>query len=236
MVKWISFIFLFSLSNNISAKEWKSLKAYQNTTHHKILTPSDWLKTDRTHNTAIWQQANIYNLLNNLPKEYRRIQERRDFYEWLYDTLNSRGHEIVWIEMAHFISKKMRLLETFPCALFIHKKIVVYANEGSQAVFNNAFKELKELFNSKNVLKGDSAIQWDQKMSYKEQYIWLDSLYKTIDSKSLKTIEHMAKGKFLYGLAVPKAIRFKGDISNPKDRYNYATGPLRDYCKVLYKD
>lgn len=130
----------------------------------------------------------------------------------------------------------MRLLETFPCALFIHKKIVIYANKGSQAVFNNAFKELKELFNSKYVLKEDSAIQWDQKMSYKEQYIWLDSLYKTIDSKSLKTIEHMAKGKFLYGLAVPKAIRFKGDISNPKDRYNYAIGSLRDYCKVLDKD
>ena len=236
MTRWLLLLFLCSFNQIILAKEWKSLKAYQSETHKNVLGPSDWFKSDRTHNSIVWQHANIYNLLHNLPEEYSRIIERRDFYKWLYVILNKQGNEIVWVEMAHFISRKMRLLETFPCSLFVHRKIVHYAREGSEAVFNNAFKDLKKIFSSEESLTGTDALHWDETIAHKEQYMWLDSLYQTIDSKSLKTIEHMAKGKFLYGLAVPKAIRFDGEISNPKARYNYAIGPLKDYCKDLYKD
>jgi hypothetical protein len=235
MTRWVLFLFLCGLSNIISAKEWKSLKAYQIETHNKALTPSDWLRRDRTHNSLIWQQANTYNLLHNLPQEYTRIRERRDFYEWLYNTLKINGHKVVWVEMAHFISKKMRLLESFPCALFSNKKIVHYANEGSKAVFNNVFKDLKKLFSSETILMGENARQWDETIAYKEQYKWLDSLYETIDASCLKTIEYIAKGKCIYGLVVSKSIRFKGEISSPKARYIYAITSLRNYCINKYK-
>ena len=236
MMRWLLYACICGVSYTVSAKEWKNFKVYQNETHNQTLSPSDWLKKDRIRNSLVWRQANTYNLLHDLPKEYRSIQERKDFYKWLYVALNKQGYEIVWIKMAYFISKKMRLLETFPWVLFIRKKIVRYANEGSEVVFNNAFMELREIFISKKAMKESLALEWDQKMAYNEQYVWLDNLYKTIDSKSLKTIEHMAKGKFLYGLAVPKAIRFKGQISNSKTRYHYAIGPLRSYCEVLCKE
>jgi len=235
MTRWLLFLFLCVLSNMISAKEWKSLKSYQIETHNKALTPSDWLRRDRTHNSLIWQQANTYNLLHNLPQEYSKIIERRDFYKWFYKTLKSKGNKVVWVEMAHFISKKMHLLETFPCAFFSNRKIVYYANEGSKAVFNNAFKDLKKLFSSETILMGENARQWDETIAYKEQYKWLDSLYQTIDASSLKTIEHMAKGKFIYGLVVPKSVRFKGEISSSKARYLYAITSLRNYCINKYK-
>lgn len=232
----IAFLFIIVLSQNLHAKEWRSLKAYQTEAHSKTLSPSDWLKHDRIHNSIVWQQANLYNLSHNLPQEYLKISERRDFYKWIYGTLKQKGHEVVWVQMAHFISKKMHLLESFPCLLFSNRKIVQYADAGSEVVFNKAFKDLKDLLDSETILKGNKAKEWDESMAYKEQYIWLDSLYLTIDEDSLKTIERMAKGKFLYSLAVPKAIRFKGDISTPEARHSYAIGILWYYCKDKYKE
>ena len=54
-----------------------------------------------------------------------------------------------------------------------------------------------------------------------------------MDKSTVKKIERMAKGKFLYGLVVPNAIRFEGDISKAEDRFQYAMNTLRVYCKDL---
>jgi len=43
----------------------------------------------------------------------------------------------------------------------------------------------------------------------------------------------MAKGKFLYGLVLPKAIRFEGNISDAKDRYVFALEKLRVCCETI---
>ncbi len=69
----------------------------------------------------------------------------------------------------------------------------------------------------------------------KEQYKWIDSIYKTMDAKNLKTLERIAKGNFLYSVFVPKAIRFKGDLSKAEMRYNYAIEVLKPYCENRYK-
>ena len=55
-----------------------------------------------------------------------------------------------------------------------------------------------------------------------------------MDEKSLKKIKRIAKGAFLYALVVPKAIRFKGNLSKAEARYNYAFNRLRVYCKNRY--
>ncbi|SFZ92854.1 hypothetical protein SAMN05428642_1021039 [Flaviramulus basaltis] len=231
MIRWIVFLFLFMLNNTLYAKEWESLKAYQKITQKENLSPSDWLKRDRNENTLVWKEANIFNLKNNLPKEYTSIIQRRDFYKWLYSEISNKGHEILWINMAYFISKKMHLMEVFPYSIFSKRKIKTYAREGSETVFNNAFAELNKLYNSKFILKEEKALEWDKSILKKEQYIWIDSVYKKMDAKSFKTLESIARGEFLYGLLVPKSIRFNGDLSNAESRYQYAINKLKPYCE-----
>ena len=216
------------------AKEWRNLRVYKKQTNNHVLSPTDWLKKDRTNNTLIWQQANIYNLQHGLHQEYSNVIERRDFYKWLIVNLDSKGHEVIWPKMAHYISSKLRLTKAFPYTIFIRKNIKNYANEGSETVFRKGFSLLKELYFSKSILKGKQAEAWDKAILYEEQYYWIEQIYQEMDNKSINTIERMAKGKGFYSFNVPKSIRFKGDISSIQARYDYAIGTLRPYCKKRY--
>ncbi|GAA3613327.1 Insecticidal toxin complex protein [Flavivirga amylovorans] len=234
-MRWIIFFFILTFNYTLSAKEWKNLKVYQRENQQKILSPSDWLKSDRTRNTQVWQKANLFNLKNNLPQEYSSISQRRDFYKWLFTELKKKKHEVIWIKMAHFISRKMHLMEVFPYTIFSKKTIKAYARQGSETVFNNAFVELQKLYTSQSILKTEQALKWDKTILRKEQYDWIDDIYKSMDTKSLKTLGRIAKGKFLYGLLVPKSIRYKGDISKAKIRYDYAVKVLKPYCENRYR-
>lgn len=227
----VLFVLVFGFSISIQAKEWKNIKQFQKSTLKKELSASDWLSSDRRQNTLVWQQANAYNLINNRPEEYKSIKQRRDFYAWINQEFKANGHEVIWQQMANYISCKLRLLETFPHCIFISKSVKIYADQGSEAVFNNAFESLNGLYNSDIILKNNEALNWDKSMLQNEQYIWIESIIKTIDKKSLKQIENMAGGKFLYSFMVPKAIRFKGDISNPEERFNYALNTFRPFCE-----
>ncbi|NMH86257.1 Insecticidal toxin complex protein [Flavivirga algicola] len=234
-MRWIIYLFILIFYNTLSAKEWKSLRVYKKETQRESLSPSDWLKCDRTRNTLVWREANVFNLKNNLPQEYKSIVQRRDFYKWFINELNRKNHEVVWVKMAHFISKKMHLTEVFPYSIFSKKAIKAYARQGSETVFNNVFVELQKLYNSQAILKTEKALEWDKKILKREQYEWIEAIYKAMDSSSLKTLGRIAKGQFLYGIFVPKAIRFRGDLSKAEMRYNYAIEVLKPYCKNRYK-
>ena len=108
-MKMLFFFLVFILSTSISAREWKCLKEYKKVTKNKTLLASDWLKQDRKKNTKIWQNANSYNLNNNLPKEYETIEQRKAFYAWYSLEIQKKGHQVIWPKMAFFISKKMNL-------------------------------------------------------------------------------------------------------------------------------
>jgi len=216
------------------AKEWKNIKSYRELTKNEELAASDWLKSDRKNNNIIWKNANSFNLNNNLPKEYLTIKQRRDFYKWIYFELKQKGHEVVWPTMAYFISKKLSLFKTFPSRLLIKRQVKLNSFQGSEIVFNNSFPEMKVILNSKEILKKDLAIIWDENILKKEQFDWLEEIYSKIDKRSLRQIERIAKGKFLYSIIIPKAIRFKGSISNPEARYNYALNQLKEYCQQHY--
>jgi len=230
-MKCILFVFTFCCCSITYGKEWKSLKSFQKATNLERLTNTDWLKSDRKRNTITWKNANAHNLKHNLSKEYMSMAQRRDFYNWIHSELENRGHEVLWPRMAHLISAKLHMVDVFPYNIFIKKKIKVYSRQGSEVVFDNAFPMLSEMMGSDVVLKGEEALKWDQDILYKEQYIWLEEIYASVDAKTLKTIDRIAKGRFLYGLVVPKAIRFEGDIAVAKMRYNYAVHTLREYCK-----
>ncbi|MFD2727460.1 Insecticidal toxin complex protein [Hyunsoonleella rubra] len=227
--------FIICVHSSVFAKEWNSLTVYQNTTGKTELSTSDWLRKDRVRNTAKWQNANRHNLAHNLSNEYQTMAQRRDFYQWLYLELDKKGHDLAWISMAHFISKKMHLMEVFPFAIFVRKKIKDHARQGSEAVFMEAFGEFHKLFISDRIYKVEDALQKDKEILKKEQFVWIEGIYKNMDSKSLKTLSRIAKGKGLYGLLVPKPIRFQGDLSKAQSRYNYAVETLRPYCVARYK-
>ncbi|MFC4721047.1 Insecticidal toxin complex protein [Geojedonia litorea] len=212
-------------------REWNSLRSYQKETNQQQLSPSDWLASDRRQNTLIWNNANKFNLLNNKPKEYLSIKQRRDFYLWLHNELEKKGHDVVWPYMAYFISHKLRLVNNVPYRWFSSKAIKRYTDMGSEEVFNSAFIKLQEIYNSENLLRKNEAYSWDEKMLHDEQFIWVERVYEIMDDKSLKQIGRMAKGHFLYSIVVPKPIRFQGDISNAQERYSYALHTLRTYCK-----
>ncbi|WP_194767956.1 Insecticidal toxin complex protein [Tamlana sp. I1] len=217
------------------AMEWPSLNAFKKANGHGVLSASDWLKSDRKHNTIVWQHANVYNLEHNRPLEYKTIKQRRDFYMWYYTAMDNKGCEVVWPKMAHFISNKLQLIYAFPYSLFTTKSVKSYAYKGSETVFSHAFKRLKDLYVNNRVLKGAEALKWDEVMVHKEQYFWLQEIYEGIDENTLHTIERMAKGKGFYKLLVPKEIRFKTDITSTENRYDYALHVLRAYCKNHYQ-
>lgn len=230
----IFFLFLFVSNLSLYAKEWGSIRIFHKVTHKENLSSSDWLKSDRIHNTSIWQQANAFNLENNLSQEYKSIVERRDFYEWLYIESEKIGHEVLWFKMVHFISNKLHKAENFPLNIFVDKKIMQYANSCSEIIFNNAFNEVKSLFKLELPLTEKQALEWDKDMFYKEQYVWVDGVINTIDAKSVQKIERVLQGEFLYSLLVPKEIRFDGNLTNREERYNYALNKLRLYCQKVY--
>ncbi|NNC50087.1 MAG: Insecticidal toxin complex protein [Flaviramulus sp.] len=220
MIRWIIFFNIVLYTNIFYAKEWKSLKAYQLATQNKTLLSSDWLKSDRTKNTTTWKNANVFNLINKLPQEYTNIVQRRDFYKWMYVALELREHEVIWVKMAHFISKKMHLIEVFPYSIFTKKLIKTYVFQGSEIVFNGAFIELKRIYHSQSIIKNEKALEWDKAMLRQEQFLWIQPIYNQMDSKNSTIIRHILQRKFPYCLVVPKSIQFREDISKPEGRYN----------------
>lgn len=233
MKYFLSLYFLFTW--HVHCKEWQSFSYFQKQTGKHELSSSDWLTKDRKQNTLVWQQANTYNLINSLFDEYQSIQERRDFYLWYYKAIENKGHQVIWPKMAHYISKKLRLTMAFPFKIFIRKSVKKYSEEGSSTVFNKAFLDMRALFLSKEILANDLALEWDKEILKKEQYDWLIPVYKTVDTKTKKTITNIAKGTCFYAFLVPQPVRFKGDLSNAKERYDYALIDLRNYCKSHYK-
>jgi len=234
MIKYC-FILISLLPLTSIASEWPCLKVYQQETGQSVLSEKDWLTSDRRKNTHVWQQANTFNLENQLASEYSTIKQRRDFYQWYYMAISDKGHEVVWPKMAHYISTKLRLTKAFPFTIFTNKSIKSYANQGSETVFMQVFSSLKTLYHSESILKSEAALAWDETILYKEQWDWIQPIYNDIDENTLKTIEKMAKGNGFYSLMVPKAIRFEGDISNQNSRYQYALNQLRMYCKKRYE-
>lgn len=229
-----SLLFLvFEISN---AKEWRCLRIYQKETGKTSLGPSDWLKKDRNRNSEVWQKANLYNLKNNLPFEYQTIKQRSDFYHWYIQEIKTKGHEVLWPEMSHFISRKLALTKVFPYCLFVSKEVKEYAYLGSADVFNSCFDILNKLLLEDSKLVLEEALAWDKTILYEEQYRWLVPIYQTIDDGALVTIERMAKGMGFYSLMVPKRIRFKGDITKEEERYHYALNVLRPYFEKVIED
>jgi hypothetical protein len=231
--KAVLFLFLFSFGFNLgTTQEWKNLKAYQKESGNLNLKEGNWLKKDRKQNTLIWQNANSYNL--NLEKgnlKYKSISEIRDFYSWFDTEIRKQGHEVNGVGVAAVAASQLSKLDNGFIRFFIvrNKEIVDFINDGSFVVFEFSFPLLQDLYNSDDLLKGEEAKNWSLKTGLQEQCEILEPLYNKLSDKALFRLSKMAKGKGIFKLGIPKALRFEGAINNCENRFNHAVNKLLPY-------
>lgn len=223
---------VFFVAYNLTAQEWNTLKAYQNKTGNKVLQQGCWLKKDRKKQTEVWNKANVFNLLvENGNLKYTSISQIRDFYVWFDDERKKKGHQINGIGIASIAANQLSKMDHFFIRFFIvrNKEIVLFANNGSQKVFEFAFPLLKGIYFSKEIFKGEKAVQWDLKNGEIEQCEILEPLYNKLSVKALYRLEKMAKGKGVFNLAVPNELKYSGSIDNCQTRFEHGKNKLLTY-------
>jgi len=237
-------IIIFLLLNNQVAfsQEWKNLKDYKKITEQNVLQNGCWLKKDRNRNTETWKQANKYNLsIDNGNLKYKTICQTRDFYLWFDDEREKLGHEINGVGVAAVVAGQLSNFDNYFIRTFIvrNKEVVWFGNEGSKKVLEFAFPLLKKVYFSNNILKQQEAKDWDIKNGKIEQCQILEAIYNKLSAKAIRKLERMAKGKGIYNLGVKNELKFEGDITDCKSRYEHAFSKLITYYldkKIMKSD
>lgn len=214
------------------AREWKSLRQYRNINGSDSIAQGHWLKKDRKRNTATWQAANQYNILTaDGYAHYDNFSQKRDFYKWVDDYRYSKGHEVKWAGNAYIISKQLAYLDKWVVRVLVvnNKQFTRFVQESNALILKNIYPELKGLYKRAKPLTGESACEWDSVTIYKEQCLVLDTLYKKQPKSVMRKFGNMAAGKGLYGIAVKKKMRMKGDIRDCNNRCAYGLHTMAVY-------
>ncbi|BAX81016.1 hypothetical protein [Labilibaculum antarcticum] len=235
MKKATLILFLLLLPTILAfSQEWKSLHTYKKETENTVLQDGCWLKKDRKRNTEVWQQANIYNLgIDKGNEKYKSIRQIRDFYTFFNEVCIEKGHDIKWLGIASVAANQLAKTENGFLRIFIirNKELVLFAHNGSEKVFSFAFPQIRDVYFSNEIIKGEKALKWDEKYGTIEQCEILEPLYNQLSEKAIWKLDRMAKGKGIFKLGVPKKLRFIGDIRNCKDRYKHGKNKLIPYFK-----
>ncbi len=104
-----------------------------------------------------------------------------------------------------------------------------FANEGSHRVFEFGFPLMKDVYFSDELITGKNAENWSLKYGKIEQCDILDPLYKQLSTKAISRLQKMAKGKGIFNLAVPKRLKFVGDIEDCQTRFEHGLYKLKPY-------
>ena len=223
------------LNTNIAfSQEWKNLRQYRKENGNSVLTNGCWLKKDRKRQTEVWKQANMFNLSKkNGNRKYKTIRQIRDFYLFFEEERKKQGHEIKWMGIAAVAASQLSKLENPFIRIFIvrNREVVKFAHEGSENVLAFAFPQLREMYFSSEIIKGEDAVEWDKKYGMAEQCEILEPLYKQLSPKALRKIERMAKGKGIYNLGVPKRLKYVGKIDDCISRYEHGKNKLLPFCE-----
>ena len=217
---------------NSYAQEWNNLRAYKIETGNQTLRNGCWLKKDRKKQTEVWNKANVFNLsIKKGNLKYKSISQIRDFYTWFDTEIKKKGHEVRGVGIASIAANQLSKMDNFFIRFFIvrNKEIVLFANNGSNKVFEFAFPLLNEIFFSKEVLKGEKAKLWGIKHGKIEQCEILEPLYQKLSFNALYRLEKMAKGKGVFNLAVPNELKYEGKIDNCQTRFEHGKNKLLPY-------
>ncbi len=205
-------------------KEYPNAKAYYKENPNGKLDGSDghWLSIDRLSNNSVFATANLFNLNKNHFDEYKTIEQRTAFYGWFQKYSEGLGFGTKWAGAAHVIANQMAIVETGgPVgSLFVSDEVLQFAKDGNKAIFNDVFPKLRDLLKGP-VLTGKKALQWDANTLYAEQFLVVEPIYRMQSKETLITLQNMATQKGIFGLMNPDALRFTGNVTSPKDRYNH---------------
>lgn len=229
--KWVLILIITSI-NTIVAQEWSSIRAYKKETGNTVLLDGCWLKKDRKRQTKVWKNANVFNLTQKQGNlKYATISEIRDFYKWFDSERIKQGHKINGVGVASIAATQLSNMDSRFIRFFIvrNKEIVQFANKGSKLVFEFAFPLLNEVYFSKEKIIGEKARNWDRKNGYFEQCEVLEPLYNKLSVKAINRLERIAKGKGIFNLAVPKELKYEGEIENCKTRFLHGKDKLLPY-------
>lgn len=206
------------------SQEWKNLKSYQKETGNSKLHDGCWLKINRKNNDDVWKKVNLFNLsIDNGNVKYQTISQIRDFYIWFDAEREKQGHEIKWIGITVTVTDQLSKLDCGFIRSFIvsDQEVLFFANEGSKKVFEFAFSQLRAVYFSKELIKGEAANLWDSEYGMKEQCLVLEPLYQKLSKRALRKLDRMAKGKGIFALAVPKELKYVGSIEDCKVRFEH---------------
>lgn len=230
--KTLQILLIFLFVNSVVAQEWKSLKVYKKETGKCILEDGCWLKKDRKQKSNVWKQANFFNLsLKKGNLKYTTISQIRDFYKWADEERIKQGHKITGVGIGSIAATQLSYLDNGFIRFFIvrNKEIVVFANDGSQKVFEFAFSLLNELLFSNVIYTNEKAKRWDIENGLFEQCEVLEPLYQKLSTKALNRLERMAKGKGIFKFAIPNELKFEGEISNCQTRFEHGKNKIKPY-------
>lgn len=224
--------FILSSTQVSYSQEWKNMKEYKKSTNQTELQEGCWLKKDRKKETEVWKQANLFNISSDSGYlNYKTICEKRDFYLWFDAERIEKGHEINMIGVVGLVAGQLSKFDSFFISkIVIHNKEVVwFGHEGSDKVLEFAFPLLRDVYFSKDLLKGQEAKAWDLQFEKREQCDVVEAVYNQLTDKAFRKLERIAKGKGIYNLAVKKEIKFEGELTKCNLRYEYAITKLMKY-------
>jgi hypothetical protein len=231
-MRLLGFLIFILLYNSSFSQEWESIKTLQKETGGDELAAGEWLKSDRKHNTAVWQNANVFNLISKEGyNKYTSISLKRDFYKWIDQALIEKGHEVYWGGIAAIAAKQLAYTEnSFLSFLLVRsKELEIFAQAGSKVVFKYALPELRAVYLSEEKIVAEEAENWMKKFGRGEQCDVLEPLYTELSEKALHKLERMAKGKGLYRLGIAKDLKYQGKIEDCESRYLHGLVTMQEY-------
>jgi hypothetical protein len=206
------------------------------------LSAVDWTEEDRLTFTERWNGANCFNLMRPSDgfNEYKTIRERQFFYEWFDQIREVQGHQILWPAAAWIVASQMANVENPLKNAFIPAAMGPLAQEGNKAIFDDVFSKLAKVYQDglrKSLLIDDAAKTWDSDTLRREQFVIVQPIYERHirANPDLKDeLQDMASGKGRYalgGIAIGGALDFKGDITNPQDRFVHGQVVVPNFYK-----
>lgn len=155
--------------------------------------------------------------------EYKTMDQREDFLEWLSLELKRKGHEVKWVDLV------LTVTDLIEPAAKGNSLVSLNANLGNKIVFDSSFSRLQTLFRMEKGLKGADAKAWDDEMIVFEQEQLIQPIFNRMDIVTLEKVTKMAKGEGLYSLVTKDRLNFPGDLRSSTDRINYAQQILLPY-------
>jgi hypothetical protein len=188
--------------------------------------PKDWTTFDREHNTKYWRDACLVNLNALDTSQYRRIEERRDFYKWFYEYTVGLGYTTRWplaafvvANGAHLIADMDRHHETANATFSMaNVQLQGMMREGNQVIFEDVFPKLKKLLDG-GPISGHRAFEWDMQALAEEQTL-IQPMYARMSKETRDQLEYIARQNFLAAVGdwlTSESHVDRGPYNNPGD-------------------